>query len=319
MSRHYAGIPVVPRDVEKSVDTEEVCVLLRLWVLLFADDTIILAKNTGDLQKALDALGDYCEQWKITVNVSKTKIIILSRGKIRKKPMFRINTEMIEVVDEFVYFGTTFSCNGSFKKAIKKQISQATYSLIAKAHTLFLPIDTVIQLYDQLVLPILLYCSEIWGFSDLSAIEVTYRTFLRGIMQLNKSTTNCMLYGELGKCCISNLVKERMVNFWSRLVTSKRSKISYMVYTAIKSLHDRTDISFQSKWIGNMTSILCENGLNFVWLQQESVYCKWLKNMLRSRISDINIQNWHNEMEVNSHCVSYKFVKDNLRLEPYKL
>ena len=76
---------------------------------------------------------------------------------------------------------------------------------------------------------------------------------LRCITKLNKSTTNCMLYGELGKCCISNLVKERMVNFCSRLVTTKRSKISYMVYTAIKSLDDRTDISFQSKWIGNMT------------------------------------------------------------------
>ena len=90
-----------------------------------------------------------------------------------------------------------------------------------------------------------------------------------------------------------------------------------MVYTAIKSSHDRTDISFQSKWIGNMTRIPCENGLNFVWMQQESVDCKWLKNVLPSRISDINIQNWHNEMAVNSHCVSYQLFKDNLRLEPY--
>ena len=85
----------------------------------------------------------------------------------------------------------------------------------------------MIQLYDQLVLPVLLYGSEILGFSDLSAIEVTYRTFLRGIMKLNKSSTNCMLYGEFGKCCISNLVKERMEIFWNRLVTSKISKISY--------------------------------------------------------------------------------------------
>ena len=66
-----------------------------------------------------------------------------------------------------------------------------------------------------------------------------------------------------------------------------------------------------------MTNILCENGLNFVWMQQESVDCKWLKNVLRSRISDINIQNWHNEMTINSHCVSYQLFKDNLRLEPY--
>ena len=44
---------------------------LEIW------KSLSIAKNTGDLQKALDALGDFCEQWKITVNVSKTKIIIL--------------------------------------------------------------------------------------------------------------------------------------------------------------------------------------------------------------------------------------------------
>ena len=55
--------------------------------------------------------------------------------------------------------------------------------------------------------------------------EVIYIICLRG--KLNKSTANCMVYGELGKCCIMNSVKERMVNFWSRLVTSKQSKISY--------------------------------------------------------------------------------------------
>ena len=31
-----------------------------------------------------------------------------------------------------------------------------------------------------------------------------------------------------------NSVKERMVNFWSRLVTSKQSKISYMGHSQIK-------------------------------------------------------------------------------------
>ena len=52
-----------------------------------------------------------------------------------------------------------------------------------------------------------------------------HRIFLRGILKLNRSTANCMVYGELGKCCIMNSVKERMVHFWSRLVTSKQSKI----------------------------------------------------------------------------------------------
>ena len=67
-------------------------------------------------------------------------------------------------MDEYIYLGTTFCCNGSFKKAITEQISQAKgamFSLIAKAQRLNLPIDIVVELYDQLVLPILLYGSEI--------------------------------------------------------------------------------------------------------------------------------------------------------------
>ena len=67
-----------------------------------------------------------------------------------------------------------------------------------------------------------------------------------------------MVYGELGKCCITDSVKERMVIFWSRLVTSKQSKISYIMYRVVKLLHDRDDIPFQSDWIGNVKNILCE-------------------------------------------------------------
>ena len=44
----------------------------------YADDTIILAKTDCDLQKALDALSDYCKQWKMTVNASKKNHNILS-------------------------------------------------------------------------------------------------------------------------------------------------------------------------------------------------------------------------------------------------
>ena len=152
MSRHYSGIPFVPIDMANCINNDELFVL-RLW-LLYVDDTIILAKTACDLQKALDALSDYCKQWKMTVNASKTKIIIFSRGKIRNKPLFKIGIESIAVVDEYIYLGTTLNCcNGSFKKAITNQISQAKgamFSLIAKAQRLNLPIDIIVELYDQL-------------------------------------------------------------------------------------------------------------------------------------------------------------------------
>ena len=60
----------------------------NLFTLLYADDTIVLAENAEELQLALNALFDYCQTWHLTVNTTKTKIVIFSRGKVRRHPTF---------------------------------------------------------------------------------------------------------------------------------------------------------------------------------------------------------------------------------------
>ena len=46
--------------------------------LLYADDLVWVSESAPGLQFALDRLHDYCERWKLTVNLSKTKIIIFN-------------------------------------------------------------------------------------------------------------------------------------------------------------------------------------------------------------------------------------------------
>ena len=55
---------------------------LMLFVLLYADDTIILAENERDLQTALDSVHKYYTKFQLIVNTNKTKIIIFSWGKV---------------------------------------------------------------------------------------------------------------------------------------------------------------------------------------------------------------------------------------------
>ena len=86
-------------------------VYLKMYVLLYADDTIILAENALDLQLALSSLHDYCQKWDLKVNVSKTKIVIFARGKVKKYPVFRIGDASIQVQDDYVYLGVTFNYN----------------------------------------------------------------------------------------------------------------------------------------------------------------------------------------------------------------
>jgi len=66
----------------------------------------------------------------------------------------------------------------NIKSHRKKQVTQAKralFSLKSKIEMFDLPFDIVIDLFDKMILPILLYGCEIWGYEDLECIEVFYR------------------------------------------------------------------------------------------------------------------------------------------------
>ena len=131
---------------------------------------------------------------------------------------------MIDIVDDLMYLGIRFHYNDSFKKAISKQVIQARkalYSMLVKAKRLQLSVDTQCHLFDHLVLPILLYGSEVWGFECIKQIEIFHRKFLRTMLHVNKCTPDCMVYGETGRGLILNHVKCRMVGYWLRIVKGK--------------------------------------------------------------------------------------------------
>ena len=86
---------------------------------------------------------------------TSTKIVIFSRGKVRKAPTFLFGGDEICVCDDYVYLGTTFNYNNSLKKAINKQVSQARralYSMKSKILPLLLPIDVKLELFEHLVI-----------------------------------------------------------------------------------------------------------------------------------------------------------------------
>ena len=45
-------------------------------LLLYADNLILMSESASGLQKQLDALAGFCEQRQLTVNLSKTKVVV---------------------------------------------------------------------------------------------------------------------------------------------------------------------------------------------------------------------------------------------------
>jgi hypothetical protein len=71
------GIPL--ENIRDKLESE-LRVYYKLFVILYADDTVILSESKDGLQKALDIVESYCEIWKLQGNVNKTKVMILRTG-----------------------------------------------------------------------------------------------------------------------------------------------------------------------------------------------------------------------------------------------
>ena len=88
LSRKCDGLNFIQHLATEFVDDAEVVVLLKHYLLLYADDTVILAETHNDLETSLNSMGEYCKDLKLSLNVTKTHVMTFSRGKIRKKKHF---------------------------------------------------------------------------------------------------------------------------------------------------------------------------------------------------------------------------------------
>ena len=62
---------------------------LKLFIILYADDTVIMAESAVDFQKQLDSFSDYCDIWRLKVNVEKSKIVVFSQGSTPNNLKFK--------------------------------------------------------------------------------------------------------------------------------------------------------------------------------------------------------------------------------------
>ena len=121
---------------------------IELLALYYADDTIIFADSSLELQFALDELFDYCQTWKLTVNEDKTKIMCITHRK-NETFNFNYNGKILECVDQFNYLGICFSKNGLTQCAVANReipAKKAMFSFLNRCKKNFLPIDVMLNI-----------------------------------------------------------------------------------------------------------------------------------------------------------------------------
>ena len=93
---------------------------IKVLCLFWADDLILISESKEGLQEHLNILADYCEEWKLRVNIDQTKIIIFNMGGRLLKKKFsstRID-KVIEIVKQLRYLGILLDATGKLNTAM---------------------------------------------------------------------------------------------------------------------------------------------------------------------------------------------------------
>ena len=86
----------------------------------------------------------------------------------------------------------------------------------------YIPIDLQLRHFVAMVGPILLYGSEIWGYENIKIIEQVHLQFCKRILKVLTTTSNIMVYGELGRFPLEIQVQIRIVSFWNKLLQNEK-------------------------------------------------------------------------------------------------
>ena len=109
---------------------------LTLFIMLFADDAVLISYTQEGLQSLLNQLHSYCYKWGISVNVDKTVVMVFKAGRKQEKVQFYYNGKRLNNVSKFSYLDVTIACNGSFYQAQKSLLEQANRAFFS-LYTLF--------------------------------------------------------------------------------------------------------------------------------------------------------------------------------------
>ena len=142
---------------------------LQLFLMLYADDVVVLAKSSEVLQSILYDIESYCTLWGLNINTAKTKAMVFEKGRHTRFD-FYLNNVKLEIAASIKYLGIHFFKNGNWHRTHTHTHTQKKLSLHAAfaLHNLFFLFRQIdfstsqrCKLFDVLVGSILNYSAAV--------------------------------------------------------------------------------------------------------------------------------------------------------------
>ena len=287
---------------------------VKLNILLFADDVVLLAESKQGLQKLLDAAFEYSELWLFKWNCAKSKVM---RFGLKSKACgdYLLGAHKLEVVRLFKYLGVDLQQNLTWTSTKWRFAGKARsrVPMVTKAVIEGLSVKAGEKLWATMIRPTLEYGAEIWGGGKWPQADRIQNKVGRTLLGLFQSTAVEVARGELGWLSLKARRDIKQLKYWGRLLKMADSRLVKKVYTYCKDYTATQKGSF----CYSVKNILGQLNLGHLWVSEQVGESKEWVSLVMASVRQKDAEAWQLALQKKEKLRVYRTLKFNLKQEEY--
>jgi hypothetical protein len=140
------------------------CVSTRNSLRLFADDALLFGPQGQTLQNDLECLANWSQDWQMTFNANKCKVISFAKSNSTNEHMYLLGNDKLERVRAIKYLGVWLTSDLDWSEQVN-QVSNKTMRILGMLRRSMRrgTIAAKLTMYKTLIRPVLEYASCSWS------------------------------------------------------------------------------------------------------------------------------------------------------------
>ena len=288
-----------------------------VFLLLFADDIVLISDSVVGLQNQLNTLYDSAKGLGLVVNLDKSKVVVFRGGGfLAEHERWTLGASRLEVTNEYKYLGLVFTSRLSSSIALR-DLAQRGRAGVSRVFRILqklscVPYKIFFKVFDTQIAPMLLYGAELWGTSDCCIIESVHRYAMKRFLNVSQCSPNVMLYGELGRYSLDINATMRSVKYWLKLMSMQEGRFPRKVYDMMLACD-------KDSWAHKIKDVLCKYGFEEEWRRQNVDDIPKFTRELKIKMIEEYDEKWRFTLSQSSRYSIYKMFKTSRCTEKYLL
>ena len=293
----------------------------KLGLLMYADDMVILAESTGELQNILEIVESYGKDYNIKYSTDKTQVMTISSVQ-NTEIAVSLAGNRVKNTDKYKYLGLNITKNGATNIKTDKLFKARQWlgRLASMAKFRSNKYEMIRGLWKTAGVPAVMYGAGVisWTKEELNKLETIQNDIGRVALGATRIVGAESIRGEVGWSTFEERIMKSSVIYKKRIENMKDGRIVKKIYNLYtnKSKWQRSCsqyvklCGFRKMFVisldGNIQpgyKIINENGLGIDW-----TYSMW-KNTINKKVEEIGLKKWKEGISKKETLIWYNYKK----------